>query len=214
MPLVLASRNPGKIRELTAILAPLEIPVLAVDAFPDARIPLEATGPRATFYDNALLKARTAYEDSGYPALGDDSGLVVDALFGAPGVDSAYFAGPDADDDANNAELVRRLADVPEGPARSCRYVCTLVLVYGPGDDDVLVAEGRLGGRVIDAPRGRGGFGYDPHVLLTEHGVTVAELDPADKNALSHRGRAWMALADRLQAMMLDNHEFAERLRE
>ena len=192
--LVLASGNPGKLREFAALLGP------GWELVPQDRLgvaPVDETG--TTFRENALLKARHAALATGLPALADDSGLEVDALGGAPGVYSARYAGPGASDAANNARLLAALADVP-GPARTARYRCVLVLVAGPDDPAPLVAEGTWEGRIGFGPRGTGGFGYDPLFIDAASGLTGAELEPAAKNARSHRGQALGALRRLLAA--------------
>jgi XTP/dITP diphosphohydrolase len=190
--IVLASGNAGKLHEFQALLGP----DWRVRPQADFGVtPVEETG--GTFLANALLKARHAAQATGLPALADDSGLEVDALGGAPGVHSARYAGPGADDAANNHKLLAALAGLP-GQERTARFRCVLVWTRGPGDPAPLVAEGVWEGRILPAPRGRGGFGYDPLFLDPETGLAAAELDPALKNARSHRGRA---LA-RLQALI------------
>ena len=157
--LVLASGNAGKIRELQALLGSTWRVLPQSDL---GVVPVEETG--STFLANALLKARHAARVTGLPALADDSGLEVDALGGAPGVRSARYAGPEADDAANNARLLAALSGVPE-PQRTARYRCVLVWMDGPDDPAPLIAEGLWEGRILTEPRGRGGFGYDPLFL-------------------------------------------------
>ena len=184
MRLVLASRNAHKLRELNLLLAPHELVPL-----PDAvELPPE-TG--TTFAENALVKARTAAAATGMPAVADDSGIEAVALGGAPGIYSARFAGEGASDGDNLAKLLR---DVPPGRDTRVAYVCALVLVDPRGDE--LVAEARCTGRLTHEPRGEGGFGYDPAVIPDDYddGRTMAELSPAEKDAISHRGRAARAL--------------------
>jgi XTP/dITP diphosphohydrolase len=191
--LVLASDNPGKLREFSALLAPL-----AVDVLPQGQLGINAAEePHATFVENALAKARHAATASGLPALADDSGLCCEALAGAPGVRSARFAGEPADDARNNEELLRRLSGESN---RRAHYVCVLVLCRHGSDPEPLIAEGRWHGRIAFAPRGAGGFGYDPLFELPERGVTVAELASAEKNRISHRALALQDLAGRLRA--------------
>lgn len=192
--IVLASNNPGKLREITALLAPLGIEVI-----PQARLGIgEAEEPHDTFVENALAKARHASRASGLPALADDSGLCVDALGGAPGVHSAYYAGREGGreerDARNNAKLLASLGD-----ERKAHYRCVMVLVRGADDPEPLVAEGTWQGEIARAPRGVNGFGYDPLFLLPARGVTAAELAPEEKNRLSHRGRAAAHLREMLQ---------------
>ena len=186
--LVLASGNPGKLREIGAILAPLSIEVLAQSAL---GIP-EAEEPHATFLENALAKARHASRAAKLPALADDSGLCVDALGGAPGVDSAYYAGREGNreqrDARNNEKLLSSLQQ-----ARKAHYRCVMVLVRHADDPEPLVAQGIWHGEIGRTPRGGNGFGYDPLFLLP-NGKTAAELDPAEKNRISHRGIALQKL--------------------
>jgi len=182
--LVLASGNRGKVREFQALLGP------TWRVLPQSELgvaPVEETG--STFLANALLKARNAARLTGLPALADDSGLEVDVLDGAPGVHSARYAGPEADDEANNAKLLAALSGVPD-LQRTARYRCVLVWLDGPDDPAPLVAEGAWEGRILTGPRGRGGFGYDPLFLDPESGMSAAELAAEVKNSRSHRGRA------------------------
>ncbi len=181
--LVLASSNPGKLRELRELLAPLGIEVV-----PQAALGVpDAAEPHATFVENALAKARNAARHAKLPALADDSGICVAVLNGEPGVHSARFAGEPKSDQRNNAKLVQLLAGNPD---RRAHYYCVVVLVRHADDPEPLIAEGRWHGEVIDAPRGDGGFGYDPHFLLPDLGRTAAELEPHEKHAVSHRGKA------------------------
>jgi len=192
--LVLASGNPGKLREIGALLAPLSIEVV-----PQSQLGIgEAEEPHDTFLENALAKARHASRASGLPALADDSGLCVEALGGEPGVHSAYYAGRDGPreqrDARNNEKLLSLLQDY-----RAAYYACVLVLVRHAGDPLPLVAEGIWRGEIAVAPRGANGFGYDPLFLLPELGKTAAELDPAEKNRISHRGKALERLLELLR---------------
>lgn len=186
--IVLATRNAGKIKELKELLAGFGLTVLGLDAFPDIG-EIEETG--TTFAENAALKARTVAQATGLIALADDSGLMVDALSGAPGVYSARYSGENATDETNNQKLLEVLRDVPEAK-RACRFV-SLVAAVAPNGAEAL-AEGRWEGRVLFSPRGVGGFGYDPLFLDLELGRSAAELSREDKNARSHRGRALRAL--------------------
>jgi len=194
--LVLASSNPGKLKEIRALLAPLAIEVIAQS---DLGIG-EAEEPHPTFLENALAKARHASAAADLPALADDSGICVDALGGAPGVDSAYFTGREGTreerDARNNAKLLDALRGIGE---RRAHYCCVLVLVRNAADPRPLVAEGVWHGEIARRPRGAGGFGYDPLFLVPGLGCTSAELDAAQKNRISHRGRALEALAARLR---------------
>jgi XTP/dITP diphosphohydrolase len=191
--LVLATGNPGKLREFQRLLEPLGIEVV-----PQAQLGIgEADEPHATFVENALAKARHASARARLPALADDSGICVDALGGAPGVQSARYAGEPRSDARNNALLIERLHGIAD---RRAHYYCVLVLLMHAEDPEPVIAEGRWQGRVIDAPRGSGGFGYDPHFEDLETGMTGAELPLEVKNARSHRGRAMRALLARLQA--------------
>ena len=188
MKLVLASGNPGKLREIGAILAPLSIEVVAQSTL---GIP-EADEPHATFLENALAKARHASRAAKLPALADDSGLCVDALGGAPGVDSAYYAGREGDREQRDARNNEKLLSSLERE-RKAHYRCVMVLVRHADDPEPLVAEGIWRGEIGHAARGSNGFGYDPLFVLPS-GKTAAELDPAEKNRVSHRGIALQKL--------------------
>lgn len=186
--IVLATRNKGKVAELEALLGGLGISVHGLDAYPEiGEIP--ETG--ATFEENAAIKARAVAKATGLVALADDSGLEVDALDGAPGVYSARYSGENATDAGNNAKLLEALKDVPE-ERRGCRFV-SVIMAAAPNGAGAQ-ARGEWPGRVLSAPRGAGGFGYDPLFLDPEAGQTAAEMAPQDKNARSHRGRALRAL--------------------
>jgi XTP/dITP diphosphohydrolase len=188
MKAVLASGNAGKVREFAALLAARDIEVIPQSAF--GIVTPEETG--STFLENALLKARHA-ATTGLPALADDSGIEVDALQGRPGVRSARYAGEHASDADNLALLLRELAAVPEA-RRTARYRCVLVFVRDPQDPQPIVATGTWEGRVLSAPRGTGGFGYDP--VFQPEGLTMSagELPAAQKNVLSHRAQALQTL--------------------
>jgi XTP/dITP diphosphohydrolase len=199
---VVATANPHKLTEIAAILA------AATDGRVPRLVPMSELGlpspveDGATFAANALIKARACATATGLPAVADDSGIVVDALDGAPGVRSARFAGEDADDAANNALLLARLADLgaTTPAARRAAFVCAAALVRPDGTEHVV--EGRMPGHVVAAPRGRHGFGYDPLFVAdaTVDGRTNGELTPAEKDAISHRGAAFRALAPVLLA--------------
>ena len=189
MRIVLATGNPGKLRELQTLLAPLNAEVLPKSAFSNEEV--AETG--LTFVENALIKARHAAQLSGLPAIADDSGLEVDALRGAPGIYSARYAGPGAGDQENLLKLLREMQGVPAAQ-RSARYRCVLVYLRWAADPFPLVCAASWAGSIALEPRGQGGFGYDPVFWLAERGVTAAELDPLEKNHLSHRGQALRAL--------------------
>ena len=194
MKLVLASANPGKLREIGALLAPLSI-----DVVPQSQLGIgEAEEPHQSFLENALAKARHASHASGMPALADDSGLCVEALGGEPGVHSAYYAGRagsrEQRDARNNEKLLSVLQDF-----RAAYYACVLVMLRHANDPLPLVAEGLWRGEIAVAPRGANGFGYDPLFLLPELGMTAAEMDPAEKNRISHRGKALARLLELLR---------------
>ncbi|HEX3475026.1 MAG TPA: non-canonical purine NTP pyrophosphatase [Kofleriaceae bacterium] len=202
-PLVFATRNPGKLVELRQLLP--GIAVLDVDeavARLGRAIP-EVDEDADTFAGNAAKKAREVSRATGLPALADDSGLEVDALGGAPGVWSARYAGPGAGDAANNARLLAALDGVPAA-RRTARFRSVLALadVAGPLGDAVITADGACDGVVLDAPRGTGGFGYDPLFLVPELGQTFAELGVGTKGELSHRARAMQAIKPRLMAYL------------
>ena len=191
--LVLASGNQKKLDEMRAILEPLALKVVPQSDF---QVP-EAEETGLTFVENAILKARNAAAHTGLPAIADDSGLEVDALNGAPGIYSARFSGADASDAKNNALLIDMLGDLPDVP-RTARYQAVLVLMRHPDDPTPLICQGTWEGEIVLQPRGEQGFGYDPHFLLPDLGLTAAEMDPAEKNRVSHRGRAMAALIARL----------------
>ncbi len=190
--LVLASGNAGKLREFGQLLAPFDFEVLPQSAFD---VP-EAAEPHVTFVENAIAKARHAAQLTGVPALADDSGLCVSVLGGAPGVFSARYAGEPKSDARNNARLIADLAGVTD---RRAHYVAVLVLMRHADDPQPIVTEGEWHGEIVDTPRGEGGFGYDPYVLIPELGKTVAELSHEDKNRRSHRGLALGQLIARLR---------------
>jgi XTP/dITP diphosphohydrolase len=189
--LVLASNNAGKLREFRRLLAPLAIEVLAQAELGIA----EADEPHVTFVENAIAKARHAAAHARLPALADDSGLCVRSLGGAPGVRSARYAGEPRSDARNNAQLIADLAGVAD---RHAHYTCVLALLRHDADPEPIIVEARWHGRIVDAPRGNGGFGYDPPFEDLATGLTGAELPLERKNELSHRGKAIRALVARL----------------
>ena len=189
--LVLASNNAGKLAEFAQLLAPLGF---AIKSQRELDIP-EAEEPFGTFVENALAKARHASQLSGLPALADDSGICVPALGGAPGVQSASYAGEPRSDAANNAKLVREIAAHAD---KSAYYYCVLVMVRHADDPQPIIADGVWHGQLIEQPRGQGGFGYDPYFFLPSLGKTAAELSAQEKNNLSHRGQALRALINKL----------------
>ena len=191
--LVLASSNPGKLSELRALLKPAGLQVVPQDAL--GVEPPEETG--VTFVENALIKARAACAATGLPALADDSGVVVDALGGAPGVRSARYAGEGANDADNLARLLEALVGV-DPPERGAAFVCAIVYLRHARDPCPIVCEGVWRGRILEAPRGDGGFGYDPVFFVETLNRTAAELSRAEKNAVSHRGQALAQLLGRL----------------
>ncbi len=191
--IVLASNNAGKVREFSALLAGLDLEVVPQSQFGVAEV--EETG--LTFVENAILKARNAAQHAQRPAIADDSGLEVDALDGAPGIYSARYAGPGASDSANLEKVLGMLNGVPEAK-RSARFQCVLVYLRHALDPTPLIVQGTWEGRILDAPRGRSGFGYDPVFFVPTHDCSAAELQPETKNALSHRGQALRRLLELL----------------
>jgi XTP/dITP diphosphohydrolase len=189
--LVLASNNAGKLAEFAQLLAPLGF---AIKSQRELDIP-DAEEPFGTFVENALAKARHASQLSGLPALADDSGICIPALGGAPGVQSARYAGEPRSDAANNAKLVR---DIAAHADKSAYYYCVLVMVRHADDPQPIIADGVWHGQLIEQPRGQGGFGYDPYFFLPSLGKTAAELSSEEKNNLSHRGQALCALINKL----------------
>jgi XTP/dITP diphosphohydrolase len=189
--LVLASGNLGKLAEFNRFLQPL-----GFDLCTQTELGIsEADEPYLTFIENALTKARHVARQSGLPALADDSGICVPSLGGAPGVLSARYAGEPKSDQANNAKLV---ADLRAHSNKSAYYYCALVYIRSADDPQPVIAEGRWDGEIIDTARGQGGFGYDPHFWLASLGKTAAELEPVEKNQLSHRGQALRQLVAKL----------------
>lgn len=187
--IVLATSNPGKLREFARLLAPVGFDVVAQSTF--GLEPVEESGE--TFIENAILKARAASAATGLAALADDSGLMVDALGGAPGVRSARLAGAGASDGENLGALLALMEGIEEERRGAC-FVCVVVYMRNARDPMPIISQGRWRGRVLDSPRGAEGFGYDPVFYVPEHGASVAELPPETKNASSHRARALAAL--------------------
>jgi XTP/dITP diphosphohydrolase len=190
--LILASNNAGKLKEFAQLLGPIGFELHPQGEF---NVP-EAEEPHQTFVENALEKARHASRLTGLPALADDSGVCVNALGGAPGVYSARYAGEPKSDTRNNQKLV---ADLAAHADKSAYYYCVLVYVRHADDPQPVIADARWAGEIIDTPRGANGFGYDPYFLLPELGKTTAELEPAEKNAISHRGQALRLLVEKLR---------------
>jgi XTP/dITP diphosphohydrolase len=191
--LVIASGNQGKLRELSALLEPLDFDVHTQSEFnvPD----VEETG--TTFVENAIIKARNAALHTGLPSVADDSGIEVDALNGAPGVYSARFSAPNATDEKNNALLVEKMAEVPEHQ-RSARYRAVIVYMRHAQDPSPIICEGSWEGSIVLEPQGQGGFGYDPYFWVPTHNCTSAQLSADEKNILSHRGQALRELVSKL----------------
>ncbi|UJO99246.1 MAG: RdgB/HAM1 family non-canonical purine NTP pyrophosphatase [Nitrosomonas sp.] len=191
--LVIASNNQGKLREIGELLAPL-----AIDVAPQSEFNIsEADEPHVTFVENALAKARHASRCSGLPALADDSGICVSALGGAPGVNSARYAGEPKSDERNNQKLVAALQNQTD---RRAYYYCVIVLVRYADDPQPIIVDGSWHGEIIDQPRGTSGFGYDPYFFLPAFGKTSAELTAEQKNQISHRGQALAKLVEILRA--------------
>ncbi|MBA3033975.1 MAG: RdgB/HAM1 family non-canonical purine NTP pyrophosphatase [Gammaproteobacteria bacterium] len=190
--IVLASGNPGKLREFAQLLATCDFEVLPQSAF---NVP-EADEPHCTFVENALAKARHAAQLTGMPALADDSGLCIAALGGAPGVYSARYGGEPKSDERNNQKMVAALQGQSD---RRAHYVAVLVFVRHADDPQPIVVEGEWHGEIIDTPRGAGGFGYDPYFLVPDLKQTAAEISAEEKNKRSHRGKALALLIERLK---------------
>jgi XTP/dITP diphosphohydrolase len=197
--LVLASGNVGKLREISSMVQPLGWTVLPQS---DWNLPA-AVEDGATFIENALIKARHAARYTDLPALADDSGLVVDALAGMPGIFSSRFAGEHANDEANNRKLLEMMRDVPLA-GRTAYFYCAMVVLLHEQDPAPLLATGRWRGRIAESLSGAGGFGYDPLFWVESHGCTSAELEPGIKNLLSHRGQAMASLLAQLQSVQCD----------
>ena len=196
--IVLASSNPGKVREINALLAELDRHVVPQGDY--GVIDVEETG--LTFVENAILKARNAAAHTGLPAIADDSGIEVDALNGAPGIYSARYAGTGASDEANLLKLLEALRDVPEAE-RTARFQCIMVYMRHGEDPTPLICQGTWEGHILSEPRGENGFGYDPVFHVPTHDCSSAELEPEVKNELSHRGQALRLL---LAALRMQEH--------
>jgi XTP/dITP diphosphohydrolase len=192
--IVLASNNPGKVREINELLAGLNMQVVPQSEFGVPEV--EETG--LTFVENAILKARNAAAHTGLPAIADDSGIEVDALTGAPGIYSARYAGPGASDKENLEKLLQELSNVPEG-GRTARFQCLMVYMRHDTDPTPLICQGTWQGSILFAPRGEGGFGYDPVFYVPERDCSSAELSADEKNRLSHRGKALRLLLEALR---------------
>jgi len=196
--LVLASNNADKVREFQELLAPFHFEII-----PQGELGIPAAEePHHTFIENALAKARHASAASGLPALADDSGICAHALDGAPGVYSARYAGIDGDNAANNQKLI---AALDKHTDRGAHYVCALVMVNSANDPEPLIVQARWYGQIVDDAKGKHGFGYDPHFFLPELGSTAAQLEPSEKNLISHRGQALRELIAELQSRAQSN---------
>jgi XTP/dITP diphosphohydrolase len=193
---VIATRNPGKLREIKAILSSLPLKFLSLEDFPD--LP-EVVEDGATFAENAGKKARTIADFTGRPAIADDSGLAVDALQGRPGVFSSRYAGENATDGDRCQKLLEEMASIPEGK-RQARFVCAMAVARPEGRMEVV--EGECSGWITLTPRGKHGFGYDPIFFVPQFGKTMAELEPEEKNRVSHRARALEKLKGILPAFL------------
>ena len=194
--LVIASNNPGKLREIGHLLEPLGLEVLPQSVFDIS----EADEPYCTFIENALAKARHASRCSGLPALADDSGICVNALNGQPSIHSARYAGEPKSDERNNQKLIEALTHQSD---HNAHYYCVMVLVRHVDDPQPIIADGSWHGQIIPQPRGNGGFGYDPHFYLPELGVTSAELPLEQKNKISHRSQALIRLVESIRQEMV-----------
>ena len=183
--IVLASNNAGKVREINQLLTDKKIEIVPQSAFNIAEV--DETG--LTFVENAILKARNAAHHSGLPAIADDSGIEVDYLMGAPGIRSARYAGDGCTDEENNQKLLDALAGVPQAQ-RTARFLCLMVYLRHEFDPTPIICQGSWGGSILTAPQGENGFGYDPLFWVAEAGCSSAQLSPAEKNRMSHRGQA------------------------
>ena len=198
--IVIASNNAGKLREIDRLLSPLGFKVTPQSHYNVT----EADEPHPSFIENCIAKARHASRVTGLPTLADDSGICVTALNGEPGVHSARYAGEPKSDQRNNAKLISALTGIAQ---REAYYYCVMVYLRHANDPIPLIAEGRWHGLIVDDARGDDGFGYDPHFLIPELGKTVAELSPAQKDSLSHRGQALTQLVKQLG--LQQNHAIA-----
>ena len=196
--IVLASGNPGKVREINKLFSGCGIEVVPQSDF---NVP-EVAETGTTFVENAIIKARHAAECSGLPAIADDSGIEVDALNARPGVYSARYAGEGASDTDNNNKMLEELKDVPE-EERTARYQCLIVFMRDHTDPVPIITQGSWEGRILDAPRGEGGFGYDPIFYVPTHGCSGGELPLEEKNKISHRAQALNAMLDEFK-----NHKY------
>lgn len=187
--IVLASNNPGKLREIQAVLDQQRFHLIQQSEFKVSEVAETGT----TFVENAIIKARHAAQHTGLPALADDSGIEVDALQGAPGIYSARYAGSDADDKSNNAKLLSQLANTPD-TQRTARFQCVIVYMRHAQDSMPLICQGTWEGAILHKVTGKNGFGYDPLFFVPTHGCSSAELDPEEKNRISHRAQALQKL--------------------
>jgi XTP/dITP diphosphohydrolase len=205
MKLILASNNQGKLFEMQALFAPLQVQGVALISQAELNVP-ESPEPFKTFIENALAKARNAAQHTGLPAIADDAGLCVDAFNGLPGVDTAYYAvqfGLAKGDDNNVTALLDQMKDIAAGSARRAALVSTLVAVRTPDDPEPLVAVGRAAGEITLVRIGTGGFGFDPVLFIPEIGKTFAQLSPEEKNARSHRGQAARQMVELIKSNWL-----------
>jgi XTP/dITP diphosphohydrolase len=195
--LLVATRNKGKMKEIASYMDGLVEQLLCLDDLPELPETIEDGN---SFAENALKKAREACVFSGLPTIADDSGLAVDALHGQPGVFSARYGGEPSDDQANNSKLLQELEGIP-AEKRTAAFVCTLAFVHPNGSEHLF--EGRISGNILEAPQGKGGFGYDPLLLIPEQNKTMAELSVETKNSISHRGQALRAFTHWLKGSKL-----------
>ena len=196
MKIVLATKNRGKVKELASMLRDMDVDVCSIDDV--AGVP-EIVEDGSTFFENAFKKAKTVAEATGLVSIGDDSGLEVDALDGAPGVYSARFSGAGGDDEANNRKLLDVMKGIPDD-RRTARFRCVVVAFHPSGR--WISAEGTCEGMIGREPRGTGGFGYDPVFVLPSSGLTMAEISREEKNRISHRGEAFRKIMQKLREML------------